>query len=167
MSSNNEAVKKGKIFLSYGHDEYRPDVLRIKTDLEKRGYALWFDEVDIKEGIDYETSIEEGLQQCDVVILIMTPYSVRRRKRNDPNSSDGYCLNEIAKALEKRKLIIPILLVYLDDGPPTSICRIQYLDLRDSIPINYHNEKYQVRFERLIRAIEAEDLDFEGGQARL
>lgn len=47
----------------------------------------------------------------------MTPHALRRL--------DGYCLNEVAKAME---LIIPVLLVQVPDSEPTSVCPIQYLE---------------------------------------
>ena len=50
----------------------------------------------LREGRDWEAWIEQGLDQCDLMVLLMTPYSVRRRDRRDPESRDGYCLNEIA-----------------------------------------------------------------------
>lgn len=162
-----EPPRSLRIFLSYGHDEHTESALRIKADLEARGHKVWFDAERLREGRDWEQYIEEGLQACDKVVLLMTPHSVRRRNPRDPATRDGYCLNEIAKAIEKNKLIVPAMLVTLEDGPPTSICRIQYLDLRDCVPIAGNEDRYRVRFERLARAIEQDDLDFEGGQARL
>ncbi len=156
-----------RIFLSYGHDVYTPQALRIKHDLEARGHEVWYDAERLHEGRDWEQYIEQGLSSCDKVVLLMTPYSVRRRVPGDNSTSDGYCLNEIAKALERNKLIIPVLLAFLDQGPPVSICRIQYLDLRDIVPIDEHEQSYSPRFERLIRAVEHNELNFEGGQARL
>lgn len=109
---------KRKIFLSYGRDEYSRDALRVKAGLEARGHEVWFDVERLREGRDWEAWIEQGLQQCDLLVLLMTPYSVRRRDRRDPRSQDGYCLNEIAAALLRNKLIIPVLLVSLEpDGP--------------------------------------------------
>ncbi|MCF2138478.1 MAG: toll/interleukin-1 receptor domain-containing protein [Candidatus Lokiarchaeota archaeon] len=156
-----------KIFLSYGRDEYSDDARIIKEDLERRGHKVWFDDEQLRIGKDWEIYIENGLKECDKVVLLMTPHSMRRPSIENPNSTYGYCLNEIAKALEKNKIIIPILLVTLVDGPPTSICRIQYLDLRDSVPIAEFKYKYKERFKRLIQAIEEDKLDFEGGQMRL
>jgi WD40 repeat protein len=162
-----ESVVPLKIFLSYGHDQHAADALQIKGDLEQRGHSVWFDLERLHEGRDWEQYIEEGLKACDKVVLLMTPYSVRRRNPRDPDSRDGYCLNEIAKAIERNKLIIPVLLVELEEGPPTSICRIQYLDLRDAIPIKQNKKHYERRFERLVKAVEHDALDSEGGQQRL
>jgi hypothetical protein len=93
------------------------------------------------------------------VVLTMTPHSVRR--------PDGYCLNELAKALERQKTIIPVLLTDVPGGAPTSICRIQYLDWRDAVPAAQKPDRFQVRMARLCEAIEQDKLDFEGGQQRM
>jgi len=159
--------KRFKIFLSYGHDEYVIYARKIKFLLEKRGHEVWFDIERIKAGKDWEQYIEDGLKDCDKVVLLMTPHSIRREKLGKARSSGGFCLNEIAKALEQQRPIIPVLLATLSDGIPTSICRIQYLDLRDAIPIGTNEEKFYALFDRLVEAIEHDKIDFEGGQARL
>src|SRR4051812_31957224 len=102
------------IFLSYGHDEYTPDVLEIKKDLEAKNHQVWFDAERLREGLDWERYIEDGIRWCDKMVLVMTPHSVRRRNPKQPASKDGFCLNEIAKALESNKLIVPVLLARVD-----------------------------------------------------
>jgi hypothetical protein len=62
--------------------------------------------------------------------------------------------NELAKALERNKLIIPIMLVWVEEGPPTSICRIQWLDMRNYVPV----EAQAARFLRILRSVECETL---------
>jgi hypothetical protein len=162
-----KCVASMRIFLSYGHDEYAADAQRIKEDLQARGHDVWYDIERLRAGRDWERYIEEGLKDCDRVVLLMTPHSVRRRTLLEPTSSDGFCLNELAMALEHNKLIIPVLLVDLAGNRPVSIFRIQYLDMRDAIPIALKKERYEGKLERLVQAIEHDKLDFEGGQARL
>ena len=106
-----------RIFLSYGRDEYADEARALRDALLARGHEVWFDEQRLGSGLDWEHSIEKGLGWCDRVVLLMTPHSVRR--------PDGFCLNEIAKAMELRRTIIPVLLVEVPLGAPTSICRIQ------------------------------------------
>src|SRR5262249_20108782 len=88
---------------------------------------------------------------------LLTPHSVRR--------PDGYCLNEIARALGRGLRIIPLMVV--DSEPPLSICRIQWLDMRECIPINEKEGFYTPKFARLLKALEENQLDFEGTQQRL
>lgn len=148
-----------KLFLSYGRDGYVAEVQALKSALESRGHEVWFDQEQLGVGLDWEQRIEAGLAWCDRVILTMTPHSVRR--------PDGYCLNELAKALERQKVIIPVLLADVPNGAPTSICRIQYLDWRDAVPAADKPERFATRMTRLCEAIEHDKLDFEGGQQRL
>src|SRR4030081_2006579 len=88
-----------KIFLSYGHDRYAAEVLQIKADLEARGHEVWFDLERLRAGVDWDRYIEDGLRWCDKVVVAMTPHSVRR-SHGQPSTSDGFCLNEIAKAFQ-------------------------------------------------------------------
>lgn len=149
-----------RVFLSYGHDELVSMARRIKADLEARGHEVWFDEERLKVAADWEHAIDEGLDwvaaagACGRFVLVMTPHSVRR-----PN---GYCLNEIARALSRRLRIVPVMLVLCE--PPLSICRIQYLDMTTCLPLEQNVGPYQKSFTRLLRALEENKLDYEGAQ---
>ena len=159
LPSSSEPWRMLKLFLSYGRDSYVEEVRALKAALEARGHQVWFDEEQLGIGLDWEDRIERGLDWCDRVVLTMTPHSVRR--------PDGYCLNELAKALERQKTIIPVLLTDVPGGAPTSICRIQYLDWRDAVPAAQKPDRFLVRMARLCEAIEQDKLDFEGGQQRM
>lgn len=159
LLSSPKSQRRFKLFLSYGRDEFIQEVKALRDALRLRGHDVWFDEEQLGSGLDWEQRIERGLAWCDRIVLTMTPHSVRR--------PDGYCLNEIAKALELRKLIIPVLLVEVPQGAPTSICRIQYLDWRDAVPASEKSDRFMQRLVRLCEAIEEDKLDFEGGQQRL
>ncbi|MEY2619377.1 MAG: hypothetical protein RL522_2379 [Pseudomonadota bacterium] len=159
MAPSEMPARRLKLFLSYGRDEYSAEAKALRDALRQRGHEVWFDEEQLGSGIDWELAIEKGIAWCDRVVLTMTPHSVRR--------PDGFCLNEIAKALERQKLIIPVLLVSVPDGAPTSICRIQYLDWRDAVPAAEKTDRFGQQMVRLCEAIEEDKLDFEGGQQRL
>ncbi|MFW6437588.1 MAG: TIR domain-containing protein [Armatimonadota bacterium] len=152
-----------RIFLSYGHDQHAELAVRLKADLEKRGHKVWFDLDRLKPGGDWEAYIEEGIEWVCAgeregrVILLMTPHSVRR--------PDGYCLNEVARALSRSLSVVPVMLVECE--PPLSICRIQWLDMQDCIPVGERQERYETRRDRLMKALEQDRLDFEGVQSRL
>lgn len=152
-----------RIFISYGRDEYAKLAEKLKADLQSRGHEVWFDKDRLKEGADWENYIDDGLNwiskdpETGRIIFIMTPHSVRR--------PDGYCLNEIAKALTRSVPIVPVMLVYSE--PPLSIYRLQYLDMQDTFPPEEKTVSYERRLERLILALEEKKLDFEGIQSRL
>lgn len=152
-----------RIFISYGHDEQAALARRLAEDLTRRGHGVWFDEERLSPGSDWEARIEKGLDwACERpgagrIVLLMTPHSVRR--------PDGYCLNEIARALHRRLVVVPVMVVWCE--PPLSICRIQWLDMQDCVPIQERQERYEVKLVLLAEALEEDRLDFEGIQSRL
>lgn len=152
-----------RIFISYGHDEHLELARRLKDDLKTAGHEVWFDEDCLYPGFDWESYIEHGLAWCSAereqgrVVFLMTPHAIRR-----PN---GYCLNELARALHLRLLVVPVMVIWCE--PPLSICRIQWLDMRDCVPVEDHRERYEQKRDRLIQALEKGDLDFEGTQSLL
>ncbi len=158
-----KAFAAKRVFISYGHDRHASLAEKIKQDLAQRGHKIWFDKERLQPGGDWESYIEEGLKWVAEdkaqgrVVLLMTPHSVRR--------PDGYCLNEIARALASGLYIVPVMVVWSE--PPLSICRIQWLDMQDCVPVNERVEKYESKFELFIDALEQDKLDFEGTQSRL
>jgi len=87
----------------------------------------------------------------------MTPHSVRR--------PDGYCLNEITKAIFKNITIIPIMVV--PSEPPLSICRIQWLDMQDCFPLDIRHKSYQQKFEKLLSGLKTKSFEYDGEQNTL
>ena len=152
-----------RIFLSYGHDKHAALATRLKSDLEGRKHKVWFDLDRLQPGGDWEAYIEQGLNWAagaggdGRVVLLMTPHSVRRPR--------GYCLNEIARALQRLLPVVPIMVVECE--PPLSICRIQWLDMQDCVPVEERRERYEAKLERLVEALEQGRIDFEGTQSRL
>ena len=105
-----------KLFLSYGRDEHVAEVRALRDALRARGHEVWFDEEKLDPGKTWDQRIDEGLQWCEKVVLTMTPHSVRQ-----PN---GFCLNELAKALDRQRDIVPVLLAEVPGGAPITICRV-------------------------------------------
>ncbi|MBN1570021.1 MAG: tetratricopeptide repeat protein [Acidobacteria bacterium] len=151
------------IFLSYGHDEHVSVADRIKSDLVARGHNVWFDRERMKSGDDWELCVEEGLkwaaqeQDRGRVVLLMTPHSLRR--------PDGFCLNEVARALALRLRIVPVMVSWIE--PLLSISRLQWLDMRDCLPPDDYPEQYESRFKKLLAALEKGEIAFDGSHARL
>jgi tetratricopeptide (TPR) repeat protein len=119
-----------RIFLSYGHDEYAALAEKLKLDLEAAGHQVWYDRERLSTGVDWEAYIEDGLEWTAAgrpnarFLLLMTPHSMRR--------PDGYCLNELTRALSRGLPVIPVMAARCE--PPLSICRLQYLDVHDCLP---------------------------------
>ena len=162
MVTHSSSNSRLRIFISYGHDELVDFALRLKEDLVAIGHEVWFDLDRLKPGADWENYIEEGLDWVSSegngrIILIMTPHSVRR--------PDGFCLNEVAMALMKNLKIMPIMLVWCE--PPLSICRIQWLDMQDCLPLEDRWERYNAKFRGLLEALEHGTPNFEGSHSNL
>jgi hypothetical protein len=151
------------IFLSYGHDDYVSLASRVKRDLEALGHEVWFDVERLKPGGDWERYIEEGFERVSKdsesgrFLLLMTPHSVRR--------PDGYCLNELVRAYGRSLPIIPVMVSTVE--APLSICRLQWLDMRQCFPVEQHEERYAKQFEQLVTALTQKQVPFEGVQQRL
>ncbi len=159
---NSQGNHAKHIFISYGHDELVSFANKLKSDLISQGHEVWFDTDSIKTGDDWEHYIENGLNWASkggegCFILLMTPHSVRR-----PN---GFCLNELAMAIQKGMKIIPIMLVSCE--PPLSICRIQWLDMTDCLPLDKSGDRYEIKLKMLLRSLEQDTLSFEGFQSVL
>lgn len=152
-----------RIFLSYGHDQYLSLAERIKRDLKAQGHQVWFDVDRLETGGDWERYIEDGPNWASAVpdsgrfLLLMTPHSVRR-----PN---GYCLNELSRTFSRNLPIIPVMVSTVE--PPLSICRLQWLDMRQCFPSEEHETQYTKQLAHLVRALEEKQVPFEGVQQRL
>jgi TIR domain-containing protein len=139
-----------RIFLSYGRDEYAAAAQRIHQLLIARGHEVWFDRERLTPGADWEQLIEQGidwvaeLPDSGRVVLVMTPHAVRR--------PDGYCLNELAHALNRRIPVVPVMLVSVE--PPLSISRLQWLDMTDCIPLPEQQSAFDRQVDALAGALE-------------
>jgi len=153
-----------RVFISYGHDEHAELARRLKKDLRERGHDVWLDSDHLVPGTpDWEHSIERGIDWVAEIpgsgrmVFLVTPHSARR--------PDGFCLNELSRALMKKLPIVPVMVVWCE--LPLSICRIQWLDMQDSIPLTEREERYAAGLVRLCEAIEHYTLDQQGTQPRL
>jgi hypothetical protein len=154
MSNANASVgstqQPRRLFLSYGHDSSIALARQLKIDLEAAGFHVWFDEERLMTGKDWEAYIEDGLDWvasssgAGFFLLLMTPYSVRR--------PDGFCLNELARALSRGIPVYPLMVVSCE--PPLSIARLQWLDMQDCLPSDERPEKYRQALSRLLKALE-------------
>ena len=151
-----------RIFISYGHDEYSALAVKLAGALKDNGYDVFIDQEGIHHGDQWEINIEDGLNWTKagsnkgVFLLLMTPYSVRR--------PDGYCLNEIAYALDIELKIVPVMLKQVT--PPLSIYRLQYYDASMDVPISENVLKDFV--SKIISILnDPEQLDITGNFRRL
>lgn len=116
------------IFISYGHDAYEPFITELGNFLINNGHTVFKDNEmrrnrnceykHIEPTTNYDISIDEAIQSCDMFISVLSHHSTR------PN---GFCLDEIARAKEFQKVILPFKIENVI--APLLICRIQWIEL--------------------------------------
>ncbi|UBF27678.1 TIR domain-containing protein [Kovacikia minuta CCNUW1] len=86
-------------FISYGRLDSKAFCIKLYQRLTEEGLKVWFDQNDIPLGSDFQNEINDGIDQADNFLFVISPHAV-----NSP-----YCLKEIEQALQRNKRIIPVL----------------------------------------------------------
>ena len=107
---------KDKIFISYSrHNEAFARKLAIWLN-DTLGVGVWIDVDDIPVGIKWSAAIQDGLDNCEVMVVIITPSAMKSVNVED----------EWQYFLDQDKPVVPIL---LKTAPiPYQLRRIQYID---------------------------------------
>lgn len=104
-------------FFSYSREDSE-FALRLAADLRAAGASVWIDQLDIGPGQLWDRAVQNALESCPSVLIILSPASV-----NSDNVMD-----EINFALDQKKTLIPVL--YRDCDVPFRLRRFQHLDFR-------------------------------------
>ena len=111
-------MSTSKIFISYGRHDAAEFAIRLAAWLSAEGFEPWLDvQNGIPIGAPFDIRIELGISGSDLVIALLSPWSVR---------PDGFCRNELLFAQAKRKPIIPVRLAEV--CPPIQIISLNYID---------------------------------------
>lgn len=104
-----------KAFFSYSRSD-SAFVLKLAKDLRDAGAELWLDQLDIKAGSHWDSSIEAALNAAPCLIVILSPASVASHN----------VMDEVSFALENGKKVIPVMLS--ECKPPFRLRRLQRID---------------------------------------
>jgi TIR domain-containing protein len=104
-------------FFSYSREDSE-FALRLAADLRAAGASVWIDQLDIGPGQLWDRAVQNALETCPSVLIILSPASVK---------SDNV-MDEINFALDQKKTLIPVL--YRDCDIPFRLRRFQHLDFR-------------------------------------
>lgn len=127
------------IFLSYRSSE-SAFALRLAASLKNAGVRLWMDRMDIKPGMDWVKSLQEGVNRAGAMIAILSPEYVRAE----------YCNNELARAVHLGHPIFPVLLHKLTKAEwPIEIQRKQYIDFT----VAYDDAAYEGALDQLLTSL--------------
>jgi WD40 repeat protein len=128
-----------KVFISYSRKD-EEFARQLATDLDRLGASVWIDMDDIPPGVNWSAAIQEGLDACEALVLVMSPDSL-----GSANVTD-----EWQYFRDEKKPIIPVL---WRRAPIThfQLRRIQYVD--------FAGQDYTVAVEQLrIRLFEEEGM---------
>ncbi len=112
------ALSMTDAFFCYARED--AEILKsIRMALMRYCTTSWVDLLEIKKGVRFGEAINEGIEQADVFLFLISPNSVVSK----------YCLQEINYALKLNKRIIPL---YLRETDQSMILRelieLQYID---------------------------------------
>ena len=111
---------QGKIFVSYSRKD-EDFARKLALSLAQLGVAVWIDTEDIPIGVNWSTAIQEGLNICDTMIVIVTPDSMASKN----------VAAEWQTFYDEGKSIVPLLLKETDDKLiHYQLRRIQRIDFR-------------------------------------
>jgi len=132
-----------KVFISYSHSD-TDFVNRFAADLQASGLAIWIDHESIHAGDTWTGSISDGIEQCDIFIVVLSPISSESRN----------VVKEVILADENKKPIFPVFcaacVVSRDMRYP--LAGKQYLNLEGG-------ENYSQNLPRLVAATRATQTD--------
>ena len=120
------------IFISYRRKGGFEVAKHIKDLLERDGYSVSFDIDNLRNG-DFDSQLMERISNCKDFILILDAHVFDRETdgtgKNVDEGKEDWLVKEIAKALEAKKNIIPIMLDGFDNFPeklPDAIKDVRY-----------------------------------------
>lgn len=153
VQNSSSATNGLDLFFSYGHDQNRPLVERIKHDMEKRGHHIWIDINEIKAGDHWRNDILNGVLHASGVIAFLSEHSTR---------NPGVCLDELKIAVCVKGAAIKTVLLEPETKvkPPTTLADIQWLDMSRWYEIKHSSDEdfelwYREKFAELCQTVES------------
>ena len=111
------ATEPQTAFFSYSRDDSE-FALRLAEDLKAAGANVWLDQLDIAPGQRWARAVQDALNNCHRMLVILSPSSVSSTNVED----------EVAFALEEHKTVIPVF--YRDCKVSFQLRPFQYVDFR-------------------------------------
>jgi hypothetical protein len=149
--------RRAAIFVSYGWGDAEKIAARIKASLEEAGYDVWIDRENIKQDDEhFWIALEDALNRCELVVALLSPYSVRLQGERATPHGASVCHYELMMAVRKEKAVVPIMVIACD--MPLAIIRYEPLVFTE-----WHRpEAYREGIRQILHAIR----DVRGGDRR-
>ncbi len=103
------------IFISYRRDGGKELARPLKSELERRGYRVFLDFDELKDGI-FDRRIMEAIDNAPIFMVVLSPHSLDRCA-----NADDWVRREIEYALEHDRHFIPVNPDLSFEGFPTDI----------------------------------------------
>ncbi len=111
------AIEAQTAFISYSREDSE-FALRLAGDLKAAGAAVWLDQLDIEPGQRWARAVQDALNDCPRMLVILSVTSASSTNVDD----------EVSFALEEKKTVIPVL--YRDCKIPFRLRPFQFVDFR-------------------------------------
>jgi hypothetical protein len=120
------------LFISYSRKDAE-FARRLALSLSDAGADIWLDVEDIPAGVKWSTAVQQGLLQADIMLVIISPDSMKSKNVED----------EWQYFLDMNKPIIPVL--WKPAALHFQLSRVQYVD--------FHSHAYNVALFQLLTQI--------------
>ena len=129
------------MFISYARED-ADFVARVSAALVEHRQAVWIDIEDIRAGAsDWRANVWRGIEGAKVMVFVLTPDSL----------ASGVCGEELERAIELNKRIIPLLRRTVDDSVvPPALARPNWIPTRA-------DDDFEQAIEALVAAIEIDE----------
>lgn len=135
ISTPQKVISDAYVFISYAHPDEEIAKI-IESYLVDAGLKVFRDVTNIQPGDNWDLAIEQALDDCDVMVLLLSKHSM-------PNRKEVY--REWIHFEQNRKYLIPIFLE--DCELPGRLKRINYIDARSGL---------DAALQKILKAINAE-----------
>lgn len=127
----NNSGERPDIFISYSRRDLE-FVTQLHRELMGRGISAWFDKEDIKPADQWRTSIVEGIRDCKVFTLVLSPDSAASENvRKEVDLAERYKKRIVP--LMWRSTEIPVAMEY-------QLAGIQWMDFKQTASVENFNE---------------------------
>ena len=136
-----------QVFISHSEND-NVMVEKIGKSLMREGLTIWTDRTDIKTGTQFQDEINQGIEQADNVVYLISADSIQSK----------YCQDELAHAFAHNKRIISLLIETIDiEQLPPQIRALQFIDFT-----GYEDaEKCRIATDKLLKALNQDTYYYE------
>ena len=146
VSLSQSDEQKTKIFVSHSNRDTE-FARQLAQALNGAGISVWLDVADIPQGMKWSTAIQQGLNECEAMIVIISPDSMASVNVED----------EWQYYLDKKKKVFPVRWKPADVH--FQLSRIQYID--------FHEKEFAGAFDRLSAELKRNGIAVSAAQGQM